>query len=1046
MALILVLAVIVLLTAVVLTFFAQTTANRAVENMRSKITDSELLARSALDYVTGQFLAEIRDPSRSAVTTDSGIDTYFPAANENAIPERRVAAELLNNVDARTVVRQSVIGADPNASTDGSAAGARNGRIVSLSRWNLPRLIAGTGFSSDDELPAWVYVTPTSGVENQISGDVIGRFAYNVYEIGGLLNVNSAGYPSVVTQVARLKGSPAGANLALLGLSSDAVGDFVTFRSGAAASGSDNDFLASADRRRLEGFLSNIDPTVSPALASNYLTSRQDLLRYAAIKNPALSGALPYLTHFSRTINAPSWTPATSAGSSVDYEGLAGSSVSSNRNLTGVRFPADATVTRYRDDGTVETYDVAAGDPLLQYRFSLARLKWLTPQGPSAALSPAHPQYHPGGTEAAILSCFGLRWRGSEGRWIYEGHGGSPSGIKTLAEIAQEDREPDFFETLKAGILAGSLGLHTELSDPLVGNNSGTANVQEVLDGTRDLQIFKIGANIIDCADTDNYPTILYVNVDGLGVEIAGTENLPYLHGVDSMLLNEVDTATRRILELDLVWTPVFFNPHSPHSGVVLSGPGSVSAELSQGILSRITILAVTPTLQEGPILHPMTGQTFSLAANAFQNQPGTATGTGAQRLDALVPYVTASEDVLTFRMFSFRENAAGKLPFTYETLNSPMNSRTVMSNVQIALRYTNPDGISKIYSTLGGYHDGAQGIDMGTVRVDSNTGHSNRRNLSSVYYSMQWDPRSVRLGLSQGWTRSSAVSPLPDPDTDRVRTRDPFNWNTPATVFLYWGQWPQGDKNGGYRGAPKISYTNMRDPDAVTRPADGWLGNAANPYRNLSDPERRPVILQRPFRTVGELGYVFRDSPWKTLSFFDETSADGALLDLFSVTEEPAVTAGRVNLNTAPPPVLASLLYGANQTANDTVTLSETDAMAIARAYDTFAHGGTPAGGRMLRSLGEIPEFLASAEFASAISTPIKYQREATVRALADATQTRTWNLLIDVVAQSGRALAPASSGADFLVEGESRYWLSIAIDRYTGKIVDRQLELVME
>ena len=67
-------------------------------------------------------------------------------------------------------------------------------------------------------------------------------------------------------------------------------------------------------------------------------------------------------------------------------------------------------------------------------------------------------------------------------------------------------------------------------------------------------------------------------------------------------------------------------------------------------------------------------------------------------------------------------------------------------------------------------------------------------------------------------------------------------------------------------------------------------------------------------------------------------------------------------------------------------------------------------------------------------------------IRALADCSNTRTWNLLIDMVAQVGKYPSSASSLDNFLVEGERHYWLHVAIDRYTGKIVDKQLEIVRE
>src|SRR5207248_5510666 len=74
------------------------------------------------------------------------------------------------------------------------------------------------------------------------------------------------------------------------------------------------------------------------------------------------------------------------------------------------------------------------------------------------------------------------------------------------------------------------------------------------------------------------------------------------------------------------------------------------------------------------------------------------------------------------------------------------------------------------------------------------------------------------------------------------------------------------------------------------------------------------------------------------------------------------------------------------------------------------------------------------------------KEARECVIRAFSDACQTRTWNLTIDVIAQSGRYPPNASSLANFVVEGEKRYWLHIAIDRFTGEVIDQQLEAVYE
>jgi hypothetical protein len=71
---------------------------------------------------------------------------------------------------------------------------------------------------------------------------------------------------------------------------------------------------------------------------------------------------------------------------------------------------------------------------------------------------------------------------------------------------------------------------------------------------------------------------------------------------------------------------------------------------------------------------------------------------------------------------------------------------------------------------------------------------------------------------------------------------------------------------------------------------------------------------------------------------------------------------------------------------------------------------------------------------------------QEVVARSLTDTCQTRTWNLMIDVIAQSGRYPLTATSLSQFVVEGEKRYWMHIAIDRFTGEVIDQQLEAVYE
>jgi len=66
--------------------------------------------------------------------------------------------------------------------------------------------------------------------------------------------------------------------------------------------------------------------------------------------------------------------------------------------------------------------------------------------------------------------------------------------------------------------------------------------------------------------------------------------------------------------------------------------------------------------------------------------------------------------------------------------------------------------------------------------------------------------------------------------------------------------------------------------------------------------------------------------------------------------------------------------------------------------------------------------------------------------RAISFVSPTRVWNLLIDVVAQSGRYPPGKTDPKKFIVEGEQRYWVHVAIDRFTGQVIDRWVEVVKE
>ena len=324
-------------------------------------------------------------------------------------------------------------------------------------------------------------------------------------------------------------------------------------------------------------------------------------------------------------------------------------------------------------------------------------------------------------------------------------------------------------------------------------------------------------------------------------------------------------------------------------------------------------------------------------------------------------------------------------------------------------------------------------------------------------------------------------------------------------------------------------------DPDGVARPAmgayaDTTLGTGvgattiglpmatASTFNNngvataTSQSQSRPLILNRPFRSVAEMSYAFRGSPWKNIDFFTPASGDSALLDTFCVNEPPtnAMVAGKVDLNTRQIPVLQAIVAGACRDELNNVTtppgyalppLNGTEAKAVATTLttitsDTGTHAWrgpltnisglvgryvsttppagsdtdvytytpvTPLGSSELSTMSYAGlsaaldcskwngsssgnhVFSTAPTAAAQTATPlIQRMRESAIRPLADAGQVRVWNLLIDIVAQSGRYPKTATGFDQFLVDGQTHIWLHVAIDRFTGQVLDKQVEVV--
>lgn len=232
------------------------------------------------------------------------------------------------------------------------------------------------------------------------------------------------------------------------------------------------------------------------------------------------------------------------------------------------------------------------------------------------------------------------------------------------------------------------------------------------------------------------------------------------------------------------------------------------------------------------------------------------------------------------------------------------------------------------------------------------------------------------------------------------------------------------------------------------------------------SQSQSRPMILHRPFATVAELGCVFSDSIWRNIDFFTPQSPYSKLLDLFCIHDSPpdqVMVAGKINLNTRQVPVLQCVLKGAYRDAlniGTSLPLTSSDSSAVANMLVTRTTTNAVGYGPLINVGDLVGSYSPSAGTYTGLSSDltgiigttvsangvIQRFREAAIRPLADCGQTRVWNLMIDLVVQTGRFPPSAGLLSNFLVEGERRYWLHVAIDRATGQVIDSQFELVQE
>jgi len=1067
MALVVTLALLVLVTITTLAFFVRATSNRAIEASRSNQVLVREVANTAGDYVIGRLLAEM--PTNAVAATNNGIVIFQVTNGLGMLPTRSLAqAAMTNDPNFANLTRQSIPSADPSASLHNVSVPSKNGRSIGVQRWNAPFLLTGPGFSANNELASWIYLNRDGSTTSTASTNAVGRFAYNIYNTGGLLDASVAGHPTSVTgtNLSKLTGTLAGINLsAIPGMTN--VNQFVEWRNPTSASSAAT-YVSAVLQSSERGFL-------TPAPGDRTFTSRRDLIQLAREGTFGFNtNALPSLTHSTRALNAPSWGPSTNAtGAAYQYFANASTPTAINRLLPSVRVPSNFT----RPNGKT----AVPGEPLLASRFPLSRLNGL---GISGVVSTGNTTLLNGvpspATAATVQRDFGLRW--DVNRWEYVGHTGIvvQSAIKTLSQIALEAREPNFFELLKAGILNGSLAMRS-------------ANINLAIIQTNELNedshIIQIGANIIDQNDSDDFPTTIrfttpnftrsgntYTIVGLIPTDLYGIENLPYLselrfrsYRTDPMLLGLWDRFNGAML-VEL------WNPHRnastnsvPSLRIRLTSSGFPRQQIGTG--SHDPFLNTTDGLGGPNDLTPFIVITNSGATFSEPRTVGPADVTAVSRAEYMIPAILAPKgSCIAYDTVHGNAPAQvgfylGYVPALDQIFDPPSPrywwSKTNLSAVDFELQYW--DGSQyrtyQRFARLGDGFGGQFGTTASPGYIDS---------FSSESYNLMMgrpEPRGNRLGMSESkYDEMFSVNRPATKGMDVSEQNATGSADTPGLgpqgplftpIFAPNTTWMQGPGGFGPRlgwysdntGSGSHARPIYRDADGISRRADGDNANSIRPLI-AGQGDNRPVILNRPFRNVAELGYVFRDQPWKTLDLFSSGSADSGLLDIFSVSESPtAVVAGKINLNTRNPSVIKLLLEGAARNFDGSAPLNSTDATTLAADYvnpavrPNLIHRSSIVEAFRPTQGGASPSFTVSSVFPA-----LKMQREVTPRALVDLGETMTWNLLVDVVAQYGR-FAPAGTTPDqFNVDGEQRIWLHTAIDRSTGKIIDRMVETISE
>ncbi len=1173
-----VLAMLVLVLAIVLAFFSRAALNRQIASASTADTKVRLISQAAEGYILDDIQREIEAGSTTVSPTNLSVQIRRPITLTNVgvgvtntwapsmVPQRAGVSGFTNIVkisrggqpfftngpgyNATGTVRASAI-PTTNASI--------NGKFLTKDRWNLPKLM-GDAETNSFVAPDWIYIdrqgnSPTNfstlsamaSPESTNTNYVIGRYAFVIYDVGGLIDINVAGNRLPDADNSRRgRLNQVSITNPILGIAN--FTNFVAWRSA----------FSSTNTNATAGSGGLFDPTrtfIDVPPGEQAFVSRQDLLAYVASTNSIATNALPFLTTFSRDLNAPSYEPNPARSK------LPATPVADDMNpaLLSIRFAADTTLQRPEGNITVKS-----GSPVMPRRFPLSKLSLFEQANPDPA---------------AMSYYFGLTKVDSH-TWTYNATT-SDGRIAMLSEVAamKPPREPNFFEILQAVILTGSLGKSAD----------DTYTYDKIHDGLQNLQILQIAANIIDQWDANDFPTCIQFPSGNPGdpFSVFGIENLPYISQIGLAGWRPTDNRDLfQVWALFDIWNP-HQNAKTPPSGidgfriVPISGNGTsyVRYQMSgwdaiRNLLSPFTAnLATAGGTRVAPVAQSIVtlnaSRNFSFPATTDYSEPTTLGGIPSSSssspgllLMECTPGIaipppgerTASLQIninnLMYAVAPYTANIPpgppmlpplpnlmGQWVYPAGTEFTDVNPTywtqsglTIWGNYgvkahnefRLLRRDAAPycfdlqarhisDGQWRTYQRFEDFSHGlfqqtdiasspvnglssalgGEGVTIAdTSRFFTNTHHSAGGPLQNEFYTwrsrgasvgmIKADPRTGRFGISN-WNNFSSTPVSAGNDFLGLSVRDsasPFTgsplsdrrWQVSSSGWAAGFNSTLSSLVGGFELVSGIAGltrpplfglasnnpdvldaanpSRYSDPDGVIRPGDGYFGALPTVRGRFAD---RPILLNRPFRTVGELGHVFRDVPWKSLDFSTRRSGDLGLLDVFSISEtdgDPPLTAGQINLNTRQTAALATVLQNSSKqlagvnpgVPSSELTVAQAQTLAQAIVDESSVRPFADKGDLVTRVLN------AGTGTDPLAADTMKTAREAAVRALAEIGTTRTWNFLIDLVAQSGRFTASSGTGSDFLVQGEERVWIHVAIDRMTGEVLELRREVVNE